>query len=116
VAKVTTGGTQETWWAGATVSEEATQKGIPIFPERGNGGAGFFDREMKYAKRWLASMGIYEYEEAHDPWYSEMVNFLASVRERKLVVAPFEIGVGDALGVIYGNRSVDTGQKVFWPR
>jgi predicted dehydrogenase len=116
VAKVTTGGTQETWWAGATVSEEATQKGIPIFPERGNGGEGFFDREVKYAKRWLASMGISEYEEPHDPWYSEMVNFLASIREGKPVVAPLAIGVSDALGVIYSNRSVDTGQKVFWPK
>jgi predicted dehydrogenase len=116
VAKATTGGTKETWWAGATVSEEATQKGIPIFPERGNGGEGFLDREMKYAKRWLASMGIYEYEEPHDPRYSELVNYLASIREGKPVVAPLEIGVSDSLGVIYGNRAIDSGQKVFWPK
>jgi predicted dehydrogenase len=116
VAKATTGGGKEAWWAGATVSEEATQKGIPIFPERGNGGQGFLDREMKYAKRWLASMGIYEYEEPHDPWYSELVNYLASIREGKPVIAPLEIGVSDALGVIYGNRAIDTGQKVFWPK
>jgi predicted dehydrogenase len=116
VAKATSSGGKETWWAGATVSEEAQQKGIPIFPEKGNGAEGFLDRELKYAKRWLASMGIYEYEEPHDPWYSEMVNFLASIREGKPVVAPLEIGVSDALGVIYGNRAVDTGQKVFWPK
>ena len=116
IAKATTRGGKETWWAGATVSEEAQQKGIPIFPEKGNGPEGFLDRELKYAKRWLASMGIYEYEEPHDPWYSEMVNYLASVREGKPVVAPLAIGVSDALGVIYGNRAVDTGQKVFWPK
>jgi len=23
--------------------------------------------------------------------------------------------VGDAQGVIYGNRSVETGQRVYWP-
>ena len=116
VAKPTAAGSKETWWAGATVTEEAQQKGIPIFPEKGNGPEGFLDRELKYAKRWLASMGIYEYEEPHDPWYSELANYLASIREGKPVVAPLEIGVNDALGVIYGNRAVDTGQKVFWPK
>ena len=80
-----------------------------------NGETGFVDREMLYAKRWLASMGIYKYEEPHDPWWSEMSNFMATIREGKPVIAPLEIGVADAQGVIYGNRAVETGQKVFWP-
>ncbi|MGA9058398.1 MAG: hypothetical protein WB763_18010, partial [Terriglobia bacterium] len=117
VAKVSKAGLKENWWAGATVAKAATQEGIPIFPEHaGNGEAAFVDRELLYAKRWLASMGIYKYEEPHDPWWSEMSNFLASVREGKPVVAPLEIGVADAQGVIYGNRAVETGQKVFWPK
>jgi hypothetical protein len=108
---------KESWWAGATVAKAATQEGIPIFPEHaGNGEAAFVDRELLYAKRWLASMGIYKYEEPHDPWWSEMSNFLASIREGKPVIAPLEIGVADAQGVIYGNRAVETGQKVFWPK
>ena len=45
-----------------------------------------------------------------------MNNFFASIREKKPIAAPLEIGVSDALGVIYGNRAVDTGQKVFWPK
>jgi len=116
VAQTSTGAAKENWWAGATVSEQAAQKGIPIFPEKGNGPEGFLDREWRYAKRWLASMGISEYEEPHDPWWSEMVNYFASIREGKPVVAPLELGEADALAVIYGNRAVDTGQKVFWPR
>jgi hypothetical protein len=32
------------------------------------------------------------------------------------VVAPLELGEADALAVIYGNRAVDTGQKVLWPK
>ena len=115
-AKATTGGGNETWWAGATVSDEATQKGIPIFPETASREEGFVDREMRIAKRWLASMGIYEYEEPHDPWWSEMKNFFASIRENKPVAAPLDIGVADSLGVIYGNRAIDTGQKVLWPK
>jgi len=116
VAKTSTGAAKENWWAGATVSEQAAQKGIPIFPEKGNGPEGFLDREWRYAKRWLASMGISEYEEPHDPWWSEMTNYFASIREGKPVVAPLELGEADALAVIYGNRAVDTGQKVFWPK
>ena len=117
VAKVSNAGLKENWWAGATVSKAATQEGIPIFPDRtANQATGFVDREMLYAKRWLASMGIYKYEEAHDPWWSEMSNFFATIRDGKPVIAPLEIGVADAQGVIYGNRAVETGQKVFWPK
>jgi predicted dehydrogenase len=116
VARATAGDTKETWWAGATVSDQATQKGIPIFPETANGEPGFLAREMRYAKRWLASMGIYEYEEPHDPWWSEMKDFFASIREGRPVKAPLDVGVADALGVIYSNRAIDTGQKVLWPK
>jgi hypothetical protein len=117
VAKVTTGSTKENWWAGATVTEAAIEKGIPIFPENGgNGDQGFLDRELRYAKRWLASMGIYEYQEPHEPWWSELHNFMASIRDGKPIAAPLEVGVADAQGVIYANRSIETGQKVVWPK
>jgi predicted dehydrogenase len=117
VAKVSSGASKENWWAGATVSQLAPQEGLPIFPERGaNGELGLVDREVRYAKHWLASMGIYSYEEPHDPWWSEMYNFMSSVGDGKPVIAPLEVGVADALAVIYGNRAVETGQKVFWPK
>jgi hypothetical protein len=45
-----------------------------------------------------------------------MSNFFASIREGKPVIAPLEIGVADAEGVIYGNHAVETGQKVSWPK
>lgn len=115
-AKVTPGTGKETWWAGATVGKAAVQEGIPIFPEKGSmAESGFVDREMKFAKRWLSTMGIYNYQEEHDPWWSELHNYLASIRDNKPVVVPLSIGMADALGVIYGNRSIETGQKVMWP-
>ncbi len=116
VAKVSTGNAKENWWAGATVTNQAAQQGIPIFPEQGGmNQVGFVDREVRYAKHWLASMGIYNYEEPHDPWWSELNNFILSVRDGNPIIAPFHIGVADAQGVIYGNRSVETGQRVYWP-
>ena len=115
--KVEKAGAKENWWAGATVTEAAQEKGIPIFPEKPpSGEEGFLDREFRYAKHWLASMGIYEYEEPHDPWWSEMHNFMVSVRDDKPAVVPLSLGMADAKGVIYGNRSIETGQKVFWPQ
>jgi predicted dehydrogenase len=116
VAKVSTGASKENWWAGATVTKAAAQEGIPIFPEKGNGEGGFLDREVRYARRWLAAHGIYNYEEPNDPWFTEMVNFIATIREGKPVIADLEAGVSDALGVIYANRAIETGQKVFWPK
>jgi predicted dehydrogenase len=116
VAKVSTGAGKENWWAGATVTNQAPQVGIPIFPEQGaTSQLTFMDREVRYAKHWLASMGIYQYEEPHDPWWSELHNFLLSVREGQPIIAPFALGVSDAQGVIYGNRAAETGQRVYWP-
>lgn len=116
-AKATTGLAREDWWAGATVTEQAVQKGIPLFPEEANQGSeDFLDREMLYAKRWLASMGIYEYEEPHEPYWMELSNFMASVRDGKPVACPIAVGMADARCVIYGNRAIDTGTTVNWPQ
>jgi predicted dehydrogenase len=115
VAKVSKGPAKENWWAGATVTEKSAQEGFPIFPEPG-ATSGFMDRELGYARRWLASMGIYEYEEPHEPRWYELKNYMASIREGKPIACPLKLGVADAKAVIYGNRSVDTGQKVFWPK
>ncbi len=116
VPKVTTGNSKENWWAGATVTNAAPQEGIAVFPDPvAASQQGFMDREVTYAKHWLASMGIYNYEEPHDPYWSELRNFLLSVRDAKPVIAPFELGMLDAQGVIYGNRSIETGQRVYWP-
>ena len=116
-AKVTNGKAKENWWAGATVTEQAVQKGIPLFPEEGQQNQqGFVDRELIYARRWLASMGIYDYEEPHEPYWMELSNFMASIRGGKPIVCPIEIGMADARAVIYGNRAIDTGTTVYWPK
>ncbi len=115
VAKVSSGPAKENWWAGATVTKGAVQKGFRIFPEQAGSQQDFFDRERAYGKRWLASMGIYDYHEPHDPTWTQLESFFASIREGKPVAAPVEVGLSDALAVIYANRAIDTGQKVFWP-
>lgn len=110
------GASKEKWRAGATVIAATPEQGIPIFPERISDTDTFMDREVKYAKRWLASMGIYDYEEPHDPWYTEMTNFLASIREGKPVFSSLDVGLSAARAAIYADRAVYTGQKVLWPK
>jgi predicted dehydrogenase len=114
LAKVSSSALKENWKAGATVIAANPKKGIPIFPERITGSEPFLDREAKYAKRLLASLGIYDYPEPHDPWYSEMVDFFASIREGKRVPVSVDLGISDARAVIYANRAIETGQKVLW--
>jgi len=117
VAKASTGPAKENWWAGATVTQQAIQKGIPLFPEEARQGEQrFSDSELDYAKQWMASMGIHEYEEPHDPYWSELSNFMASIRDGKPIACPIETGMADARAVIYGNRAIDTGTRVFWPK
>jgi len=93
VAKVSEGAPKESWWAGATVSELAKQQGFPIYRATGN--------------KTLP---------ANDAWYEELTNFIASVRDGKPVACGLEQGIADARAVIYGNRAIDTGQKVFWQK
>jgi hypothetical protein len=38
-----------------------------------------------------------------------------SIREGKPIIAPFALGKADAQGVIYGNRAIETGERVYWP-
>ena len=113
-AKVSQGSLKESWWAGATVSEMAKQEGFPIYPETIPPNEGFLAREQRYAREWLIRRG-YKTILNNDAWVEELTNFVSSVRDGKAVVCGLEHGIADARGVIYGNRAIDTGQRVFWP-
>jgi predicted dehydrogenase len=117
VARVTPGAAKENWWAGATVTKEATQEGISIFPEmRRMDQMGFVAREIQHARRWLATLGIYDFKEPRDPIWQELYNYLASIREGKPVAAGFQLGADDAYAVIYANQAIESGRKVLWPK
>ena len=115
LAKVSQAATKESWWAGATVTELAKQQGLPIFPDAVPPNEGFFARERRYAGEWLMRHGYTTIPE-NDAWYEELTNFIASVRDGKPVACGLDQGIADARAVIYGNRAIDTGQKVFWPK
>ena len=106
---------QEVWQAGATVTAQAEQKGVRLFPKETAARSSSSKWSAEYVAKWLGSMGI-EFNEPHNPYWSELSNFLASIRDGKPIACPLETGVADARAVIYGNRAIDTGQKVVWPK
>ncbi len=113
--KKTTAASKEQWWAGATVSAEAAQKGIPVFPDEITAQQSFVEREMGFAKRWLAKKGWYEVVEPRDPVFVELEHFLLCVRDGLKPEADVNVGAADAEMVIYSNRAMEENRRVFWP-
>ena len=116
-AKVTPAGAgaKEQWWAGATVAADSAQKGIPVFPDEITPSQSFVQREVGFAKRWLARKGWYEVAEPRDPVFVELEHFLLCVRDGLRPVADVNIGASDAEMVIYSNRAMEENRRVFWP-
>jgi hypothetical protein len=44
------------------------------------------------------------------------VNFFASIRQGKPIVAPLEVGVADAMAVIHANRAIDMAKGLPSPK
>ncbi len=113
-AKVSAAGAKEQWWAGATVVADAQQKGLPLFPDHSPSDQSFLQREMSYAKRWLAHKGWYDLTEPQDPVGVQLEHFLHCVRDGRKPLADVNVGAADSLGVIYSNRAMDENRRVTW--
>ena len=111
------GESKENWTAGATVSEGAVDKGLPILPGREfdvSNDDGFISREVKYARRYLYGKGVLVPEEARDPVAVELEEFLVSIREGKKPKADLEVGLNDSIGVILANYAIEQERKVYY--
>lgn len=115
-AKVTPASTKEQWWAGATVTADAAQKGIPVFPDEVSARQSLVDREVGFAKRWLARKGWYEVTEPQDPVFVQLEHFLLCVRDGLKPVADVNVGASDAECVIYSNQAMEEDRRVYWPQ
>ena len=107
---------KEQWWAGATVTADSKQAGIPVFPDEITPSTPFLDREAGFAKRWLARKGWYEVAEPQDPVYVQLEHFLLCVRDGLKPVADVHVGTSDAECVIYSNRAMEENRRVYWPQ
>ena len=78
------------------------------------GKEGFFDREAKFARRWLMSKGVMAQEEQRNPVDVELESFFQNCRDGKRPQANIEVGMDDAIAVILSNLAMDEGRKVYF--
>ena len=78
------------------------------------GNEGFFDKEVKFAKRWLLSKGVMVQEEQRNPVDVELESFFDCCRTGKSPIANLEVGMADSVAVILSNQAMDEGRKVYF--
>ncbi len=103
--------------AGATMVATGAANGpIPIMTSDLNftGKESFFDREVKFARRWLTSKGIMMQEEQKNPVDVELESFFQNCKDGKRPRADLEVGLQDAVAVILSNLAMDEGRKVYF--
>jgi len=79
-----------------------------------DGRESFFEREVKYARRWLYAKGVFAQEESRNPVDVELETFLQNCRDGGRPRADVEVGLADAAAVILSNQSMDEGRKVYF--
>jgi len=103
--------------AGATmVSSGGPASPIPIMTSDLDmtGKEGFFDREAKFARRWLTTKGIMAQEEQKNPVDVELESFFQNCKDGQKPKADLEVGLADSVAVILSNLAMDEGRKVYF--
>src|SRR5262245_13520485 len=101
--------------AGATLASTGSgTRALPILLDKDqiNANDSFLQREMKFARRWLASKGVMQLEEDKNPVNAEIEGYFESVRTGVRPKADLEIGLADSTAVILSNLAMDEGRRV----
>jgi predicted dehydrogenase len=108
----------EAWTAGATVADRLEQgEGLPIIPgiqDFNAANAGFIEKEVEFAKRWLYQKGILVPSEDRDPEYKELHSFLVDVRDGGKPKSDIEVGLQDSIAVMLSNYCMQEQRKVYF--
>ena len=108
---------QQPFVAGATMVASGGANGpIPLMTGdlTFNGRESFLEREVKYARRWLYSKGVFVQEESRNPVDVELESFFRNCRDGGRPRADLDVGLADAVAVILSNQSMDEGRKVYF--
>src|SRR5260370_12103488 len=103
--------------AGATLAGTgAGTRALPILLDKDqiNQNDSFLQKEMKFARRWLASKGVMTLEEDKNPVNSEIEGYFESVRAGVRPKADLEVGLADSAAVILSNLAMDEGRRVYF--
>src|SRR5215475_6524033 len=110
-------GEKKAFVAGATMVASGGSNGpIPLLTSDLDmtGSEGFFEKEVKFAKRWLTTKGVMVQEEKRNPVDVELESFFESCKTGQKPRADIEVGMADAVAVILSNMAMDEGRKVYF--
>ena len=74
----------------------------------------FINREMKFARHWLANKGIMMPEEDKNPVDVELSSFFDDCRTGNRPKSDLEVGLADSAGVILANRAMYEERRVYY--
>ncbi len=104
--------------AGASFALGAGQRGLPIAMASGELNIGqndsFFEREGKFARRWLYSKGIMTDDEDRNPVETELESFFNDTRTGGRPKADINVGLADSTAVILSNLCMLEDRKVYF--
>jgi len=103
--------------AGATMVASGGANGpIPLMTSdlAFTGKESFFEKEVKFAKRWLTTKGVMVQEEPRNPVDTELESFFNCCKTGQKPRADIEVGMADAVAVILSNLAMDEGRKVYF--
>src|SRR6266446_327010 len=103
--------------AGATLaSTGAGSHALPIIlaKDQVTENDSFLQKEMKFARRWLATKGVMALEEDKNPVNAEIEGYFESVRTGVRPLADLDVGLADSAAVILSNLAMDEGRRVYF--
>jgi hypothetical protein len=103
--------------AGATMgSAREGFRPMPILldADQFTGEENFFERELKWARRWLYSKNVLVPSEDRDPVEIELDGFFECCRTGDSPKADAEVGLSNAAGVILANLAIEQRREVFF--
>jgi predicted dehydrogenase len=74
----------------------------------------FFDKEAKFARRWLLSKGVMSQEDPKNAVDVELESFFRNCRDGQRPLADLEVGLHDSIAVMLSNQAMDEGRKVYF--
>jgi predicted dehydrogenase len=103
--------------AGASYVAGGAQKGFPLamalepIPKVTDP---FFDRELGFAKNWLAQKGVLTSDEDRNPVETELESFFNDCKRNGHPLADMEVGLADAIGVMMSNVAMDENRRAYF--
>ncbi|MFB3828729.1 MAG: Gfo/Idh/MocA family protein [Bryobacteraceae bacterium] len=107
---------EEAKQAGSTFALGSGQRGLPLLMSKDEitGKESFFEREMKFARRWLYAKGIMMSDEDRNPVDVSLESFFNDCRTGGKPKANLEIGLADSTAVILSNLCMTENRRVYF--